>query len=145
MRTNFITLVKSAAAAKSLQSCPTLCEPMNLCPPGSSVHGVLGQEYWSVLPCPPPGDLPNLGIEPASPAVSALQADSLPLSHQESSPELPPILLASVKPRIKEITFWKMQVQKKKCYLGNPSTAWNEFPINAKVLHALWRQKKKGR
>ena len=92
-------------SAKSLQSCPTLCEPMNLCPPGSSVHGVLGQEYWSVLPCPPPGDLPNLGIEPASPAVSALQADSLPLSHQESSPELPPILLASVKPRIKEITF----------------------------------------
>ena len=34
-----------------------------------------GQEYWSVLPCPPPGDLPNLGIEPRSPA---LQANSLP-------------------------------------------------------------------
>jgi len=33
------------------------------------------QEYWSVLPCPPPGDLPNPGIEPRSPA---LQADSLP-------------------------------------------------------------------
>ena len=33
------------------------------------------QEYWSRLPCPPPGDLPNLGIEPKSPA---LQADSLP-------------------------------------------------------------------
>ena len=29
-------------------------------------------------PCPPPGDLPNPGIEPASPA---LQTDSLPLSH----------------------------------------------------------------
>ena len=33
------------------------------------------QEYWSGLPLPTPGDLPNLGIEPASPA---LQADSLP-------------------------------------------------------------------
>ena len=33
------------------------------------------QEYWSGLACPPPGDLPNLGIEPKSPA---LQADSLP-------------------------------------------------------------------
>ena len=33
------------------------------------------QEYWSVLPGPPPGDLPNPGIEPRSPA---LQADSLP-------------------------------------------------------------------
>ena len=31
------------------------------------------QEYWSGLPCPPPGDLPNLGIKSRSPA---LQADS---------------------------------------------------------------------
>ena len=43
------------------------------------------QEYWSGLPCPPPGDFPNPGIEPvASLASSALQADSLPLSHLES-------------------------------------------------------------
>ena len=33
------------------------------------------QEYPSGLPCPPPGDLPNLGTEPRSPT---LQADSLP-------------------------------------------------------------------
>ena len=33
------------------------------------------QEYWSGLPFPSPGDLPNLGIEPGSPA---LQADTLP-------------------------------------------------------------------
>ena len=33
------------------------------------------QEYWSGLPCPPPGDRPDPGIEPRSPA---LQADSLP-------------------------------------------------------------------
>ena len=33
------------------------------------------QEYWSGLPFPSPGDLPNPGIEPGSPA---LQADSLP-------------------------------------------------------------------
>ena len=37
------------------------------------------QEYWSGLPYPPPGDLPNPRIKPASPT---LQADSLPLSHQ---------------------------------------------------------------
>ena len=36
------------------------------------------QEYWSRLPCPPPGDLPNWGIETLSPASPALQADSLP-------------------------------------------------------------------
>ena len=36
------------------------------------------QEYWSELPLPPPGDLPNPGIEPEYPAFPALQADSLP-------------------------------------------------------------------
>ena len=43
--------------------------------------GFSRQEYWSGLPCPPPGDLPYPGIEPASPAPSARQAGSLPLSH----------------------------------------------------------------
>ena len=31
----------AAAATKSLQSCPTLCDPMDSSPPGSSVHGIL--------------------------------------------------------------------------------------------------------
>ena len=43
--------------------------------------GFSRQEYWSGLPRPPPGDLPNPGIQRTSPA---LQADSLPLSHVES-------------------------------------------------------------
>ena len=42
------------------------------------------QEYWSGLSCPPPRDLPNLGIEPRFPVAPALQVDSLLLSHQES-------------------------------------------------------------
>jgi len=37
------------------------------------------QEYWSGLPFPPPGDLPNPGIEPGSPA---LQTDALPSEPQ---------------------------------------------------------------
>ena len=49
--------------------------------PVSSVHGFSKQEYWSGLSFPSPGDLPNPGIEPTSPA---LQADSLPLSHRGS-------------------------------------------------------------
>ena len=36
--------------------------------------GFFKEEYWSALPFPPPGDFPNPGIEPVSPA---LQADSL--------------------------------------------------------------------
>ena len=43
--------------------------------------GFSRQEYWSGLLFPPPGDLPDPGIEPAS---LALQADSLSLSHQGS-------------------------------------------------------------
>ena len=57
------------------QSFPTLWDPMDCSPPGSSVHGFSRQEYWSGLPCPPPGDLPKPGMEPRSPA---LQVDSLP-------------------------------------------------------------------
>ena len=54
------------------QSCPTLCDPMNCSSPGSSVHGILQQEYWSGLPSPLPGDLPDPGIKPASPTSLAL-------------------------------------------------------------------------
>ena len=44
------------------QSCPTLCNPMNCSLPGSSVMEFFRQEYWSGLPFPSPGDLPNPGI-----------------------------------------------------------------------------------
>ena len=47
--------------------------------------GPSSQEYWSGLLCPPPGDLPNPGIEPRSPA---LQADSLP-SEPPGKPIIP--------------------------------------------------------
>ena len=57
----------AATAAKSLQSCPTLCDPMDR------------PEYWSGEPFPSPGDLPNPGIEPRSPV---LQVDSLPADPQ---------------------------------------------------------------
>ena len=40
--------------------------------------GFLGQEYWSGLPFPSPGDLPDPGTEPAS---LSWQADSLLVSH----------------------------------------------------------------
>ena len=42
------------AAAKSLQSCLTLCDPIDGSPPGSAVPGILQQEHWSRLPFPSP-------------------------------------------------------------------------------------------
>ena len=61
--------------------------------PGSSVHGFPRQEYWSGLPFPSPGDLANPGTEPTSPA---LQADSLPLSHQGSPLHMVPFPKAAL-------------------------------------------------
>ena len=60
------------------QSRLTLCDPMDCNPPGSSVHGISRQEYWSGLPFPPPGDLPDPRIDPTFPMSPELQADSLP-------------------------------------------------------------------
>ena len=56
------------------QSCPILCDSVD-CSQALLSMGFPRQEYWSGLPFPYPGDPPNPGIEPGSPA---LQADSLP-------------------------------------------------------------------
>ena len=54
--------------AKSLQSCPTFCDPMDCNPPGSSAHGILQARIleWIAMPFPSPGDLPDPGVEPTS-------------------------------------------------------------------------------
>ena len=57
--------------AKSLQSCQTL-QPMDRRLQAPVIMGFSRQEYWSGLPFPPPGDLPNSGMEPASPIAPAL-------------------------------------------------------------------------
>ena len=58
--------------AKSFRLCPTLCDPVDCSQAGSSLHGFSRREYWSGLPCPPPGDLPNPGIKPAALTFPAL-------------------------------------------------------------------------
>ena len=57
------------------KSCPTLATPWTVARQAPLSMGFSRQEYWSGLPFPSPGDLPDPGIEPRSPA---LQADSLP-------------------------------------------------------------------
>ena len=58
---------------------PTLCNPMDCSPPGSSVHEIFQARILEWVAIPSPGDLPNPGIEPGSPA---LQANSLPTELQ---------------------------------------------------------------
>ena len=57
------------------QAYPTLCDSMIVACQASLSMGFSRREYWSGLPFPSLGDLPNLGVEPRS---LALQADSLP-------------------------------------------------------------------
>ena len=57
------------------KSCPTLATPWTVAHQAPLSMGFSRQECWSGLPFPSPGDLPNPGIEPRSPA---LQEDTLP-------------------------------------------------------------------
>ena len=56
------------------RSCPTVCDPWTVACQAPLSMEFSRQEYWSGLPFPSSGDLPDPGIEPGSPAF---QADSL--------------------------------------------------------------------
>ena len=59
-------------------SCPTLCNPMDCSPPGSSVRGALQARILGGLPFPPPGDLPDPWIEPVSPVAPTVAGRFFP-------------------------------------------------------------------
>ena len=65
------------------QSCPTLETPWTVAYQASPSMGFSKQEYSSGLPLPSPGDLPDPGIEPRSPA---LEADALTSEPPGKSP-----------------------------------------------------------
>ena len=60
------------------QSCPTLCDPVDIAHQAPPSMGFSRKEYWSGLPFPSPGDLPNPGIEPRSPTLQANALTSEP-------------------------------------------------------------------
>ena len=64
-------IIDPCMCAKSIQSCLTLCDPMHYSPPGSSVHGIYQARIldWAAI-ISSPGDLPDPGIEPMSPALA---------------------------------------------------------------------------
>ena len=60
----------------------TLATPWTVAHQAPLSMGLSQREYWNGLPFPPPGDLPDPGIEPVSPAFLTVQVHSLPLIHQ---------------------------------------------------------------
>ena len=74
-----ITLPGNSKVREVTQSCPTLCNPMDCSYQAPLSMGFSRQEYWSGVPSPSPGDLPDPGVKAGSPA---LQADTLPSETQ---------------------------------------------------------------
>ena len=85
--------MKVKSESEVAQSCPTLSDPMNCSPPGSSLHGIFqarvlewgaiafSEEYWSGLLFPSPGALPtHPGIKPAVRVPPALARGSFTTS-----------------------------------------------------------------
>ena len=66
------------------QPCPTLCNPMDCSPPGSSVHGISQAKILEGVAFPSPGYLPDPVIEPECAESPVWQVGSLPLSHLRS-------------------------------------------------------------
>ena len=71
---NFVSML-----AKAIQSC-LFVTPWAVAHQAPLSKGFSRQEYWSGLPCPPPGDLPHSGMEPAFFHLLHWQAGSLPLA-----------------------------------------------------------------
>ena len=90
-------------------SCVQLFMTHELYPPGSLSVEFFRQEYWSGLPLPPPGGLPDPGIEPAS---SALQADSLP-----SEPPGKPFYFS---------TWYEIKDKPQKFYVSRENSPWDK-------------------
>ena len=92
IRIEEIQIYKSAhhniLRAKLLQLCLTLCDPMDCI---FSAHGILQSKMLSLLPCSPPGDLPDLnsGIEPTSAMSPALAGGFFTTSATWEAPSPP--------------------------------------------------------
>ena len=69
---NLLNLYAAAAATKSLQSCPTLCDPIDGSPPGSPVPGIFQARTLEWVAISSSRDLPEPGIEPMSSVALAL-------------------------------------------------------------------------
>ena len=75
------------------QSCVTVCDPVNCSPQAPPSMGFSRQEYWSGLPFPSPGDLPNPGMQPRSVALQVNSVSSEPLELYSDRLRLPPTSL----------------------------------------------------
>ena len=116
------------------QSCPTLCNPMDCRSSRSSVHGILQARLLKWEPFPSPGDLPDPGIEPRSPA---LQVDSVVWATREAQRHLSKST-ESITPRVKSrLTTDSVVTRKCQCrfIFGKKCTILVSNVIMGEALH----------
>ena len=108
-------LPAAAAAAKSLQSCPTLCDPMVCSLPGSSVHGIFQARVleWGAT-----------AFSTRLPGEISITSDlqMTPLLMAESEEELKSLLI-KVKEESEKVGL-KLNIQKTKIMASGPITSW---------------------
>ena len=68
------------------KSCLTLATPWTVAHQAPLSMEFSRQEHWSGLPCPPPGDLPDPGIKPGSPALQAVREVAILSRNTEEGP-----------------------------------------------------------
>ena len=73
-------------ACSVTQLCPTRATPWTVARQAPLSTGFSRQEHWSGLPCPPPGDLPEPGMEPASLYISCIERQVLHYEYRLGGP-----------------------------------------------------------
>ena len=86
------------------QSCPTFCNPWTVAHQAPLTMGFSRQDYWSRLPFPPPGDLPNPGNKPRLPCLLHCRWILYPLSHQGNQTLLKSVPNAAPRPWVESET-----------------------------------------
>ena len=79
------TIKKAESENEVSQSCPTFCDRWTVAHQAPPSMGFSKQEYWSGLPFPSPGDLPNPGIKPRSPTLHADALTSAPPGKEDAA------------------------------------------------------------
>ena len=124
------TELRQCVYVKSLQSCSTLCDPWTVFPLGFS-----RQEYWNGLPYPPPGDLPNPGIEPVSFMSPALAGRFFTTGATWEAPGrvLHKLSLVPSQPGVACVLFWESSRQPVRSLLGPLADSLNSLCVQMPV------------
>ena len=113
--------------SRLIQSCLTLCNPMDCSPPGSSVCGILWERILEWVAIPYSRDSPAPQTKPMVPVAPALQADSSPLSHWGSPKAVQP-----------GATVFRLQIQNSLYFIIQKSLNFVKFLFTSYFLNSYY-------